>query len=92
MSDYAISESFGCERGVSHTFAEAHLQRPLHRHVGDWAAVALIPGLPLTTLMVLAQVTNGMLLPILFVIILRLVNGKRVMGSYVNSRTQNLIS
>ena len=56
------------------------------------AVVALIPGLPLIPLIVVAQIINGMLLPILLVFILRLVNDRRIMGKYVNSALQNTIA
>ena len=56
------------------------------------ALVALIPGLPLISLIVVAQIVNGMLLPILLVFILRLVNDRRIMGKYVNSALQNWIA
>ena len=49
------------------------------------ALVALIPGLPLIQLIIVAQIINGMLLPILLVFILRLVNDRRIMGQYINS-------
>jgi Mn2+/Fe2+ NRAMP family transporter len=39
-----------------------------------------------------AQIINGMLLPILLVFILRLVNDRRIMGKYVNSVLQNIIA
>jgi len=56
------------------------------------AIFALIPGLPLIPLIVVAQIINGMLLPILLVFILRLVNDRRIMGKYVNSALQNAIA
>jgi manganese transport protein len=37
-----------------------------------------------------AQVANGMLLPIIAVILLWIMNKKSVLGSYVNSKTQNI--
>jgi len=38
-----------------------------------------------------AQVANGMLLPVIAGILLWIVNKKSVLGSYVNSRTQNIL-
>ncbi|MBF6592031.1 MAG: divalent metal cation transporter, partial [Ktedonobacterales bacterium] len=54
--------------------------------------IALMPGLPLIQLIIIAQVINGMLLPILLVFILRLVNDRRIMGAYINGRVQNIIA
>jgi Natural resistance-associated macrophage protein len=56
------------------------------------ALVALIPGLSLVEVILVAQVINGILLPILLVFILRLVNDKRLMGRYTNSRWQNVVA
>lgn len=90
---YSVSESFGFERGVSHTFREAPIFHGLFTGMIILGVlVALIPGLPLFALIVVAQIINGMLLPILLVFILRLVNDRRVMGKYVNSTLQNVIA
>ena len=46
----------------------------------------------LIALIVVAQIVNGMLLPILLVFILRLVNDRRIMGKYTNNTVQNIIA
>ncbi|MDI6772468.1 MAG: divalent metal cation transporter, partial [bacterium] len=56
------------------------------------ALVVLWPALPLVPVMVASQALNGILLPAVLVIILRLVNDRRLMGSRVNSRGANLIA
>lgn len=90
---YSVCESFGFERGVSHSFREAPIFQGLFTGmIVLGAIVALIPGLPLIALIVVAQIINGMLLPILLVFILRLVNDRRIMGKYVNSALQNVIA
>jgi NRAMP (natural resistance-associated macrophage protein)-like metal ion transporter len=90
---YAVCESFGFERGVSHSFREAPIFNGLFTGmIALGALVALIPGLPLIGLIIAVQIINGVLLPILLVFILRLVNDHRVMGKYVNSRVQNVIA
>jgi Mn2+/Fe2+ NRAMP family transporter len=90
---YSVSESFGFERGVSHSFREAPIFNGLFTGmIALGALVALIPGLPLIGLIIAAQIVNGVLLPILLFFILRLVNDRRVMGKYVNSRAQNVIA
>ncbi|HET8909580.1 MAG TPA: Nramp family divalent metal transporter [Ktedonobacterales bacterium] len=90
---YSVCESFGFERGVSHSFREAPIFQGLFTGmIVLGAIVALIPGLPLIALIVVAQIINGMLLPILLVFILRLVNDRRIMGKYVNSTLQNIIA
>ena len=90
---YAISESFGFERGVSHSFAEAPVFNGIFTGMLVFGAlVALIPGLPLIQLLIIVQVINGVLLPIELVFILRLINDPRIMGKYVNGPLQNVIA
>jgi len=90
---YSITESFGFERGVSRSFAEAPIFNGLFTGMLAFGAlVALIPGLPLIQLMVIVQVINGVLLPILLVFILKLVNDRRIMGKYVNSLVENAVA
>jgi NRAMP (natural resistance-associated macrophage protein)-like metal ion transporter len=90
---YAICESFGFEHGVSYTFREAPVFHTLFTGMLVLGAlVALIPGLPLIQLLIIVQVINGVLLPILLVFILLLVNDRRIMGRYVNGLGKNIIA
>lgn len=90
---YAITESFGFERGVSQSFRDAPIFNGLFTGIlAIGALVALVPGLPLFGLIVVAQAVNGVLLPILLVFILILVNDERIMGKHVNTRVQNMIA
>ncbi|HEV7128658.1 MAG TPA: Nramp family divalent metal transporter [Ktedonobacterales bacterium] len=90
---YSICESFGFEHGVSRSFREAPVFLGLFTGMlALGALIALIPGLPLIQLLVIVQVINGVLLPILLVFILLLVNDRRVMGKYVNGPVNNVIA
>ena len=90
---YSVSESFGFERGVSKSFREAPIFHGLFTGMLAFGAlVALIPGLPLIQLLVIVQVINGVLLPILLFYIIRLVNDRRIMGKYVNGPVNNVIA
>jgi Mn2+/Fe2+ NRAMP family transporter len=90
---YVICESFGFERGISRSFREAPVFQGLFTGLLVFGAlIALIPGLPLIQLMVMVQVINAVLLPILLVFILRLVNDQRIMGKYINNPVQNTIA
>ena len=92
-TSYSICESFGFESGVSKSFAEAPIFNGLFTGMLVFGAlVALIPGLPLVQLLVIVQVINGVLLPILLVFIVKLVNDRRIMGKYVNGRWNNIIA
>ncbi|HEU0026573.1 MAG TPA: Nramp family divalent metal transporter [Ktedonobacterales bacterium] len=93
-TSYAVCESFGFERGVSRSFREAPIFHGLFAGllvVGALVALVIPNGL-LVTLIIIAQVINGVLLPILLVFILLLVNDRRIMGSMVNKRAQNIIA
>ena len=45
----------------------------------------------LITIMVLSQAVNGVLLPFLLVFMIRIVNDRRLMGRYTNSRLSNVL-
>jgi Mn2+/Fe2+ NRAMP family transporter len=90
---YAVCETFGFERGVNFSFREAPIFQGLFTGMlALGALVALIPGLPLIQLIIIAQVINGILLPILLVFILLLINDRRIMGQYTNTLGKNIIA
>ena len=60
--------------------------------VGTGAAAILWPGAPLIEIMVASQVLNGILLPAVLLLMLRLINDREVMGAHVNSPLLNLIA
>jgi len=90
---YSVTEAFGFEKGISHTFREAPVFLGLFTGlIAVGAAIALIPGINVITLLVSTQVINGMLLPVVLVTILLLVNDRELMGQRVNGRIYNAIS
>ncbi|HXM49474.1 MAG TPA: divalent metal cation transporter [Pyrinomonadaceae bacterium] len=87
---YSISEAFGFEKGVSSTFREAPIFIGVFTFlVAVGAFIAMMPGLPLIHVLIVTQVINGMLLPVVLIAILRLVNNRELMGAYVNGRLYN---
>jgi NRAMP (natural resistance-associated macrophage protein)-like metal ion transporter len=87
---YSISEAFGFEKGVSSSFREAPIFLGVFTFlVAVGAFIAMMPGLPLIHVLIVTQVINGMLLPVILIAILRLVNNRELMGSYVNGRLYN---
>jgi hypothetical protein len=56
------------------------------------ALVVLWPGLPLVAIMVASQALNGILLPVVLLIMLRLVNDRRLMGAHTNGGASNAIA
>lgn len=90
---YYICEAMGWERGVNKTFREAPQFMWIYTIIiGLSAFLVLLPGAPLVVLMVFSAVVNGLLLPFVLVYAISLVNNKRLMGEYVNSKTYNYIS
>ena len=88
---YSISEAFGFEKGVSSSFREA----PIFLGVFTFlvvlgATVAMMPGLPLIHVLIVTQVINGVLLPVILIVVLKLVNNREVMGTHVNGPIYNV--
>jgi Mn2+/Fe2+ NRAMP family transporter len=87
---YAVSEALGFEKGVDRSWREAPEFLGLYTGlVVLGALVALIPGLPLINLLLIVQVVNGLLLPVVLISILRLVNRRDLMGDAVNGPAYN---
>jgi NRAMP (natural resistance-associated macrophage protein)-like metal ion transporter len=87
---YSISEAFGFEKGVSSSFREAPIFLGVFTFlVAVGGFIAMMPGLPLIQVLIVTQVINGMLLPVILIAILRLVNNRELMGVYVNGRLYN---
>ena len=88
---YSISEALGFEKGVSRSFREAPIFIGVFTFlVAVGAAIAVIPNLPLIRVLLVTQVINGLLLPIILFAILRLVNDRELMGEYVNGPLYNI--
>jgi Mn2+/Fe2+ NRAMP family transporter len=87
---YSISEAFGFEKGVSSSFREAPIFLGVFTFlVAVGAFIAMMPGLPLIQVLIVTQVINGMLLPVILIAVLLLVNNRELMGGYVNGRLYN---
>lgn len=90
---YGLSEAFGWESGINKSFREAPQFLGFYTaFIVIGAGFILIPGLPLITIMFLSQTINGILLPIVLMIMLRLINDREIMGEYVNSRRMNVVA
>jgi Mn2+/Fe2+ NRAMP family transporter len=87
---YSISEAFGFEKGVSSNFREAPIFLGIFTFlVALGALVAMLPGLPLIRVLLVTQVINGLLLPVVLIAVLRLVNDRELMGAHVNGFLYN---
>lgn len=88
---YSISEALGFEKGVSRSFREAPIFLGTFTFlVAVGALIAIIPNLPLIRVLLVTQVINGLLLPIVLFAVLRLVNDRELMGDHVNSTLHNI--
>ena len=90
---YGLSEAFGWESGINKTFREAPQFLGFYTaFIVIGAGVILLPGAPLIKIMYLSQTINGMLLPVVLIIMLRLINDASIMGEVVNSKRMNVIA
>jgi NRAMP (natural resistance-associated macrophage protein)-like metal ion transporter len=88
-----VCESLGFEAGIDRTIRQAPVFYTLYIVLIVGAClVVLLPNAPLLSIIFLSQVANGILLPFIMVYMLLLVNQKRLMGSYTNSRIFNVIA
>ncbi len=90
---YYVCEAFGFERGVDHRVREAPVFYFFYfALIAIGATAVIIPGSPLLAIIFYSQVMNGVLLPIVLVLMLLLINNRRLMGRYVNGRVFNAIA
>jgi NRAMP (natural resistance-associated macrophage protein)-like metal ion transporter len=90
---YVIAETFGYEKGIAHRPREAPVfVGVITALIVIGMATALVPGLPVITLLVGVQVVNGALLPITLFFVWRLSSSRELMGRYANGRIFNLLA
>jgi NRAMP (natural resistance-associated macrophage protein)-like metal ion transporter len=91
---YTVCEGLGFESGVDKSFKEAPFFYWLYTLliVGGAAAVLVLPDTKLVSMAIFSQVLNGILLPIVIVLMLMLINRKDLMGEHVNSRLFNVLA
>jgi len=90
---YVMCEAFGWESGISHKFKEAPVFFGLYTaFIVVTAGVILLPFRSLVQVMLASQTLNGVLLPFILVVMLQLVNDRRIMGKYVNGRFFNVLT
>jgi Mn2+/Fe2+ NRAMP family transporter len=90
---YTVCEGLGLESGLDKHFNEAPFFYWFYTSlIVLGAAVVLIPNFPLVKVIILSQVLNGVLLPIVIIFMLILINKHDLMGKYTNSHWFNGIS
>lgn len=90
---YSVCEGLGFEAGVNKRFREAPIFYWLYTLlIVIGAGVVLIPGFPLVRMILLSQILNGVLLPLVLIFMILLVNKTELMGDWTNSRFYNFIA
>jgi Mn2+/Fe2+ NRAMP family transporter len=90
---YAVCEAFGWEAGLDRAFGQAPVFYSLFLVLLGISALAVLwPNLPLVPIMVASQALNGVLLPVVLVVMLRLINDDRLMGAHVNRSGSNVVA
>ncbi len=90
---YYFSEALGFESGINKKFNEApQFYSILTVLIFLGVVVVLIPNIPLVPLMIISQVINGIVLPLILIYMLILVNNKKIMGEHTNSLFYNIFA
>jgi NRAMP (natural resistance-associated macrophage protein)-like metal ion transporter len=90
---YSVCEGLGFEAGVNFRLREAPIFYFLYTAlIVVGAGVVLIPGFPLVRMILLSQVLNGALLPVVLIFMVLLINRKDLMGEWVNPPWYNFVS
>lgn len=90
---YVVGEAFGWEQGVSRNLREAPAFFTIYTLlIVLGAGIILLPVRSLVQAMLSSQTLNGVLLPIILIVMLRLINDKRLMGKFINGRLFNVLA
>jgi NRAMP (natural resistance-associated macrophage protein)-like metal ion transporter len=93
-TSYTVCEGLGLESGVDKSFREAPFFYWLYTILiaGGGLTVLLLPDAQLINFAILSQVLNGVLLPVVIILMLLLINRRDLMGDHKNSRLWNVIA
>jgi Mn2+/Fe2+ NRAMP family transporter len=90
---YTACEAFGWEASLSRSFKEAPIFFSIYTGMIVLGALfILLPIKSLIQAMLASQTLNGVLLPVILIVMLRLINDRRLMGRFVNGRIFNIVS
>jgi Mn2+/Fe2+ NRAMP family transporter len=90
---YAFCEAFGFERGLNRRVSEAPAFYGIFAGIIVLSVlIVLIPGIPLFPIMWLSQTLNAFFLPILLYLVIKLSSSEKLMGSWKNTRLQNILA
>jgi Mn2+/Fe2+ NRAMP family transporter len=90
---YVLCEAFGWELGVDRSLRQAPVFFGAYTAlIILGAAVILLPFQSLVQVMLASQTLNGVLLPVILIVMLHLINDRRLMGRYANGRVANVLA
>ncbi|HTU49422.1 MAG TPA: Nramp family divalent metal transporter, partial [Acidobacteriaceae bacterium] len=90
---YTVCEGMGFESGLDKSFSEAPAFYWLYTLlIGAGAGLVLLPHFPLVKVIIDSQVLNGVLLPIVMILMLVLINKPELMGKHTNNHWFNVIA
>ena len=90
---YAVCEALGWQTGVDRKPREAPGFFSIYTlMIVAGAAPILLPRAPLVAIMFWSQTLNGLLLPFVILVMLKLINDPDIMGRYTNSVAFNLVA
>ena len=92
-TSFFVCEAFGWETGVNKKFSEAPQFYSLYSVlIIIGCGLIMVPKAPLIPIMLISQVINGIMLPFILIFMILLVNNKKLMGGFINSRTYNYLA
>lgn len=87
---YAFSEFFGYSGSLDENFKKSRLfYTTLLIQLSLATIVALMPGVSLFAITLVANFINGAILPVIFYFLYQFSNNEAIMGRYTNTKTQN---
>jgi Mn2+/Fe2+ NRAMP family transporter len=92
-TSYTVCEAFGWENSLSRDLKDAPIFFGIFTGlIILGAAIILLPIQSLIQAMLISQTFNGVLLPVILVLMLILINDKRLMGKFINGRIFNILA
>ncbi len=91
-SAYSVTEAIGLEKGVSQDFRRAPVFMGIFTGMIFVAmAFALLPGIPFTSTLLVIQIVDALVLPVVLFGLLRLTNDRELMGERANTPLFNVV-
>jgi len=89
---FYVCEAFGFEAGIDKKINEAPQFYALFSLIIIISVIIiLLPNAPLISITIWTQIINAMLLPVVLMLMILMVNNKRIMDTYVNNLFQNVV-